>query len=113
MGERGLGKRVRILSRLHTQRGAQLECNVSPIWGLIPQPWDRDLSRNQESDAQPIESPRLPLTKFLYIWYLFEETWNDSLKKVFSNTGEKSSKVSNIKKEKAECWGLACQNDNF
>ena len=27
-------------------------------WGLIPRPWDRDLSRNQELDAQPTEPPQ-------------------------------------------------------
>ena len=30
----------------------------SPMRGLIPQPWERDLSPNQESDAQPTEPPR-------------------------------------------------------
>ena len=33
----------------------------SPTRGSIPRPWDRDLSRNQESDAQPTEPPRRPL----------------------------------------------------
>ena len=28
------------------------------MWGLIPGPWDHDLSQNQESDAQPTEPPR-------------------------------------------------------
>ena len=34
----------------------------SPTWGLISQPWDHDLSWNQESDSQPTESPiHIPL----------------------------------------------------
>ena len=32
----------------------------SQRWGSISWPWDDDLSRNQESDAQPIEPPRHP-----------------------------------------------------
>ena len=32
----------------------------NPMQGSIPQPWDHDLSRNQESDAQTTESPRHP-----------------------------------------------------
>ena len=30
----------------------------SPMWGSIPQPWDHDLSLNQESDTQPTKRPR-------------------------------------------------------
>ena len=52
--ERRGAKREGILSSLHTQRGARM-------WGSIPQPWDHDLSRNQESDAQPTEPPRRPV----------------------------------------------------
>ena len=33
--------------------------------GSIPQPWDRDLSQNQESEAQPTEPPRCPVLLFL------------------------------------------------
>ena len=32
----------------------------SPMWGSIPQQQDPDLSRNQESDAQPTEPPGAP-----------------------------------------------------
>ena len=32
----------------------------NPTQGLIPQPWDHGLSRNQESDAQPTEPPMCP-----------------------------------------------------
>ena len=32
----------------------------SLTWSLIPRPWDPDLSRNPESDAQPTEPPRHP-----------------------------------------------------
>ena len=32
--------------------------------GLIPRPWDHDLSRNQELDAQPTEPPRHPSVNF-------------------------------------------------
>ena len=31
-----------------------------PTQGLIPQPWDHDLSQNQESDTQSTELPRRP-----------------------------------------------------
>ena len=34
-------------------------------WGLIPGPWDHDLSRNQELDAQPTEPLRRPSKWFL------------------------------------------------
>ena len=34
------------------------------MWGLIPRPWDHDLSRNQESDAQSTESRRRPMEYF-------------------------------------------------
>ena len=38
-----------------------LECAPCSAWsptrGPIPRPWYRDLSRNQESDAQPTEPP--------------------------------------------------------
>ena len=30
----------------------------SLMWGSIPQPWDQDLRRNQDSDAQLDEPPR-------------------------------------------------------
>ena len=33
-------------------------------WGSIPQPWDHDLSPNQELDAQPTEPPMHPLLKY-------------------------------------------------
>ena len=33
----------------------------NPTWGSIPQPWDQDLSQNQESDAEPTEPPMCPI----------------------------------------------------
>ena len=43
----------------------QSPCSVwSPKWGLIPWPWDYDLSQNQESDAQQTEPPRHPSKLF-------------------------------------------------
>ena len=36
-------------------------------WGSIPRPWGHDLSRNQESDAQPTEPPRRPREAYLSI----------------------------------------------
>ena len=44
-------------------RGRKIEapCSAwSPMQGSIPQPWDHDLSQNQESDAQPTDPPRCP-----------------------------------------------------
>ena len=32
--------------------------------GSIPEPWNHDLSQNQELDAQLIESPRCPITNY-------------------------------------------------
>ena len=32
--------------------------------GLIPRPWDRDLSRNQEANSQQTERPRRPIPAF-------------------------------------------------
>ena len=47
----------------------QASCTVqSPIQGLIPRPWDHDLSRNQESDAQPAKPPRHPSVDPFYPW---------------------------------------------
>ena len=39
----------------------------SPMRGSIPQPWDHDLSQNQESDAQLTEPPRHPKICFFFI----------------------------------------------
>ena len=38
-----------------------LQSVPSPMRGSIPQPWDRDLSGNGESEAQPTEPPRPPV----------------------------------------------------
>ena len=58
-------------SRGEEQRGGrdlkEAPCSVqSPRRGSIPQPWDYDLSQNQESDAQPTEPPRCPWISSLY-----------------------------------------------
>ena len=40
----------------------------SPTWGSIPCPWDHELSRNQESDAELTEPPRHPIfSSFLWL----------------------------------------------
>ena len=39
----------------------------SSMQGLIPWPWDHDLSQNQELDAQPTESPRRPVRTLLFM----------------------------------------------
>ena len=44
---------------------------LSPAPDSIPQPWDHDLSQNQESDAQPTESPRCPPYSFLSLLHIF------------------------------------------
>ena len=44
-------------SRVPTECGAQCEAQCND-------PWDHDLSRNQESDTQPIEPPRNPCSYF-------------------------------------------------
>ena len=58
-------KRKRLSARQwgEGQRGFQAGSSLSaqsPTWGSISRLWDRDLSRNQESDAQPTEPPRCP-----------------------------------------------------
>jgi len=44
----------------------QVPCPTqSPTWVLIPQPWNHDLSGNQELDVQPTEpSKHLKLLRF-------------------------------------------------
>ena len=55
----GKGQREREKENLE-----QAVCSAwSPTWGLIPQLWDHELSRNQELDAQPTEPPRCPSLK--------------------------------------------------
>ena len=53
-GEGGEGERENLKQTPHSAQ--------SPTQGLIPQPWDHDLSQNQESGAQPTEPPRCPVT---------------------------------------------------
>ena len=36
------------------------------MWGSVPQPWDHDLSQNQEADAQLTETPRNPQAPLLW-----------------------------------------------
>ena len=44
----------------------------SPTWGSILQPWDHDLSWNQESDAQLTEPPRCPM---IFIFNCWNNNW--------------------------------------
>ena len=47
--------------------------------GLIPQPWDHDLSRNQDSETQPTESPRHPGKNFKSLKvFLFDKMMDNS-----------------------------------
>lgn len=39
----------------------------SPIWGTISQPWDHELSQNQELDASPNAPPRCPLNPHFFV----------------------------------------------
>ena len=59
------------MSRGGAERGGERESQAgsalsvpSPTWGSIPRPWDHDLSRNQELDAQLIEQFRCPWDGF-------------------------------------------------
>ena len=56
----GQGQRQtnRIFTRLHAEHGAQYGALMQ---GSIQQPWDQDLSQNQELDAQLTEPPRHPV----------------------------------------------------
>ena len=46
----------------------QAPCSVqSPTQGSIPQPWDHNLKRNQESDAQLTEPPQVPQLQLLFL----------------------------------------------
>ena len=54
------GGRERILSRLHTA--------WSLMQGSVTQPWDHDLTQNQELNAQPTEPPRCPSSIYLFIF---------------------------------------------
>ena len=50
--------------------------STEPEVGLIPQPWDHDLSKNQESVAQPTEPPRCPhLLQHLTLGWLYVFNW--------------------------------------
>ena len=66
--ERG---RERIPSRVHT-------ILQSPRQGSNSRPWDHDLSRNQESDTQPAETPRHHITNFL-LEYICEHLASNSV----------------------------------
>ena len=47
--------------RERERESKQAPCSAqSPMWGLIPRPWDYDLSRNQELDTQQTEPPKHP-----------------------------------------------------
>ena len=56
--------------------GAEREGQVNsfwawgPTWGAIAQPWDHDLSWNQESDAQPTETARCPWMDHFCSWFI-------------------------------------------
>ena len=58
--EKGRGQEQ--MEKTQRENVKQVPCSAySTTWDSIPQPWDRDLSRSQESDAQPrTESPRRP-----------------------------------------------------
>ena len=55
----------------------QAPCSAqSMMQGLIPWPWDHDLSRNQELDAQLTESPRGPKMNF-FPGHCESQNWED------------------------------------
>ena len=48
------------------ERESQLGSTLrAECWGLIPQPWDHDLSQYQELDAQRTEPPRRPKSSWI------------------------------------------------
>ena len=58
MGEGIKGERETEFER-QNENLKQAACSAHSLTqGLIPQPWDHDLSGNQELDTQPTESPR-------------------------------------------------------
>ena len=58
----GAGQKERETQNPKQTPGSELSAQ-SLMRGSILQPWDRDLSRNQELDAQPTEPPRCPKLK--------------------------------------------------
>ena len=42
------------------EKETERESAWNPMQDLIPQPWEHDLSQNQESNAQQTEPPRHP-----------------------------------------------------
>ena len=66
--------------------------SMEPDVGSIPQPWDHDLSGNQESETQPNESPRRPylqinLTKEVKDPYT--ENYKIFMKQIEDNTNKR------------------------
>ena len=63
-GERMRERERETETETETENLKQVPCSAqSWVWGSIPQPWDHDLNRNQESDAQLTEPPGAPEKK--------------------------------------------------